>query len=183
MNKFEKTALWILGLTIIVAHLLYIIYILKAFRFTDNHLGAIASVVGGMITWLGVRATIKNQNDIQKRDRLPEQIKNTWNLVSLFGALEGALDRLKTDKNDIKNYQTLLAAFYDEHEESATELAMTTDGVIYSAVNSLFTHIDDFHAFAVRNELDRWLSKFYALSERILNRVEYLEYELKRLAR
>ncbi|WP_025848711.1 hypothetical protein [Paenibacillus ehimensis] len=154
---------------------------LKSINLKDwDLLAFFGSIIGGLITWLGVKYTINNQNKNEFLKTFSKKIRVIDSIEFKFTVLEFVLEHYMSEPNETPS---LLKAFEDFNEvtnETLLDRAAEIDDNFYNAVRKfLFTlgiwkfsleevgddHKDNLEYF---NELQSYLSKIRILREEFI---------------
>lgn len=142
-------------------------------------IGAMGSVIGGVLTLIGVMWTIKRQEKVDRLNKLPSDIINLWKIQKQFGFPVAIYHNLPEDP--YKNDEEIFDEFYKENEEWVTELSAQISAKVYSQVNSFFTHISDFSTYKRRKELDIWFDKAFEYQDKLGEIIDSYEKDYERL--
>lgn len=183
-KKFGDIKCFIQLGTMILIDILLILGIIKIFfglgeTIISGIIGFIGAIVGGVITFIGVRHTIMFQIKKDRLERLPEIINNSWKINKQFLFVLGLYSAVKENPkiDDVK----LVEEFYENNEEWITELSTKIGPDMYNLVNLFFTHISDYSIYKQRNDLDKWFEKAFEYSSSIRRMIDSYEKEYKKL--
>jgi hypothetical protein len=183
-KKFDDIKCFIQLGTMILIDILLILGIIKIFfglgeTIMSGIIGFIGAIVGGVITFIGVRHTIMFQIKKDRLERLPEIINNSWKINKQFLFVLGLYSAVKENPkiDDVK----LVEEFYENNEEWITELSTKIGPDMYNLVNLFFTHISDYSIYKQKNDLDKWFEKAFEYSSSIGRMIDSYEKEYKKL--
>ncbi|WP_273381904.1 hypothetical protein [Symbiobacterium thermophilum] len=182
-KKFDDIKGFIQLGTMILIDAFLILGIIKMFfgwgeTIISGILGFIGAIVGGVITFIGVRHTIMFQIKKDRLERLPEIINNSWKIKKQFLFVLGMFYALKHNPeiNDVE----LIKDFYKNNEEWVTELSAKISPDMYNLVNSFFTHIHDYEVYKKRNDINKWFEEASEYLSRIDHMIDSYEKEYKK---
>lgn len=142
-------------------------------------IGFIGAIIGGILTFIGVKYTLIHQEKNRKLEVLPVKINNSWKIVKQFIFIEtlGVMIEKDTNLDDIK----FINDFYKNNEDWLTELAASVSAEMYRIVNLYFNHISDYGSWKHRNKQDEWFDRAYQYSNEIAQLIKEYEYEYSKL--
>lgn len=183
MNSQKKIINWLIIILFAAIDLIVIpIVFFELFPNEKDAGGAIltfaGAIIGGALTLLGVRATIISDQKKNRLNKLPKDVNNIWKVRKAIIELEVIVEKFKNNNQLISD---LLTKFYDKNEEWVTELSAEIDAITYNIINSIFTHITDFHAYSSKQRIEIWYQEFDRLTHDLSSRVSTIEKEYEKL--
>lgn len=142
-------------------------------------ISGIGAVIGGALTLIGVMWTIKRQEKVDRLNKLPNDVINTWKIQKQFAFPVAFCYNLPEDP--YKKDEEIIEEFYKANEEWVTELSAQISAEVYNLVNSFFTHISDFSSYKRRNELEKWFDKSFEYQDKLGKIIDSYEKEYDRL--
>ena len=142
-------------------------------------IGFIGAVLGGIITFWGVRYTIVNQEKNKRIERLPLMINNAWKIQKKLSFINWLGYEISKGKD--LNESKMLSDFYNEHDEKLTEIAATVSADIYQIINRFFTHISDYDGWKGRNKQKEWFDKADSYFNEVAKLIQIYEDEYKKI--
>lgn len=174
--KIEKVVDFVIGITIIalVLYLLLSIYVVyKAVNDTNDAImagiiGFVGAIIGGYLTWRGVKVSVEHQKEKDRLEKLPGILKNCWKIQSRYIAF-GTVLAMNLSKNksniSIDAVNQKVDEFYNTTDEEATDLALDVSPEMYQLILSYYTHISDFRVYYNRGEVVSYSNKLYDFGE------------------
>lgn len=135
--------------------------------------GFFGSILGGAITLLGVRATIDNQNRIERLNKLPEKIVNIRKIRDALMDFDIMIRKIKDDSEEIKKY---IIHFSNTNEDWICETAAKVDGHTYRTVYDFFINADEFEIYNLRGNKEEW----FQLMGKLFYEIEKHLYSLEK---
>ncbi|TKC15693.1 hypothetical protein [Robertmurraya kyonggiensis] len=142
-------------------------------------ISGIGAIIGGSLTLIGVMWTIKRQEKVERLNKLPSDIINSWKIQKQFAFPFALYHELPEDP--YKKNVEIIEEFYNDNEEWVTELSAQISAEVYNLVNSFFTHISDFSSFEGRNELDKWFEKAFQYQDKLGKIIDSYEKDYEQL--
>ncbi|MEA0563286.1 hypothetical protein [Lysinibacillus irui] len=142
------------------------------------------AVIGGYLTWSGVRYNIEHQKAKDRLERLPDILKKCWQINTKYIAFGSVLAYSLSTKKDMSKEQVELKIeeFYKQTEEIATELALDVSPEMYRLVLRYYTVLTDYGAYVAKKKQDDFIKELYELDTKAIKMVNSLSNEYEKLA-
>ncbi|MFI2132898.1 hypothetical protein ACH434_23065 [Lysinibacillus fusiformis] len=174
----------ILGMDIIMYSWIVNLFFKKDPTIVAGIIAFFGAVIGGYLTWSGVRYSIEHQKAKDRLDRLPDILKKCWrintNYIPFGTVLASEIsNNIYTSNEEV---ESLISDFYDKTEEIATEIAIDVSPEMYHLIMRYYTLLTDFGAYVAKEKIDDFINELFDISINTMKMVEVFEDEYEKLA-
>lgn len=139
------------------------------------------AIIGGYLTWSGVKYNLEHQREKDRYEKLPSEIKNCWKLNKYlsFGYFLPTLIKGKS-KQEI---WIKINDFYSTTEDTATEIALDISPEMYKVVMNYYTLLTDYFSYLNKDDLEMFNEKMKEIYDRSQLVLQNYENEYEELSR
>jgi hypothetical protein len=179
-RHLEELLSWLIILSAFIFVVIVAMSLVKEFvgeQYISGILAFFGSIIGGLITFLGVKYTVKFELKRDRKNKLPKLINDLWKIRKNLSYVSSFIHVIK--ENAITSDVQMMDDYYKNNEEWITELAATIDPEVYSVVNKIFTLVSDYYSYKSKEKLNEWETKGWEYLSVIDQKIQQFEHEYK----